>query len=62
MTNDDSPDESRHEDLPADDDQYAALTTGQGDTIVYDRHNPDAWIQSTFAVDVGACESDGTSA
>lgn len=44
------------------DEQFAALTTGDGDTIVYDRDNPDAWIQSTLAVEIGSCEPDETSA
>ncbi len=35
------------------DDQYGAFTTGGGDTIVYDRRNPEAWIQSDYAVSVG---------
>lgn len=66
--NEDAPPDDRGADddqrsaIEAAEDQYAALTTGDGDTIVYDRQNPDAWIQSTFAVDVGAVEGDETSA
>ncbi|WP_444542727.1 DUF7331 family protein [Halomicrobium urmianum] len=38
------------------DDQYGAFTTGGGDTIVYDRRNPEAWIQSDYSVSVGPDE------
>jgi hypothetical protein len=26
--------------------------TGDGNFVIYDRENPDAWIQSDFALDV----------
>jgi len=35
------------------DEQYGAFTTGGGDTIVYDRTNSAAWIQSDYAIEVG---------
>jgi len=35
------------------DEQYGAFTTGGGETIVYDRTNSAAWIQSDYAVEVG---------
>lgn len=35
------------------DEQYGTFTTGAGETIVYDRRNADAWIQSDYAVSVG---------
>jgi len=38
---------------PSEDEQYGAFTTGDGDTIVYDRTNSAAWIQSDYAVEVG---------
>jgi len=33
--------------------QYGAFTTDDGDTIVYDRTNSAAWIQSDYAIEVG---------
>lgn len=38
----------------AQDDRYGTFETGDGSVIVYDRKEPTAWIQSDFAVDVGA--------
>lgn len=35
------------------DEHFGAFTTDDGDTIVYDRTNSAAWIQSDYAVDVG---------
>lgn len=34
--------------------RYGAFETGDGDVVVYDRKEPTAWIQSTFAVEVGS--------
>lgn len=34
-------------------DKYGTFVTGDGNFVVYDRENPDAWIQSDFALDVG---------
>ena len=45
-----------------DDAQFASFTTDDGDTVVYDRHNPAAWIRSTFVVEVGSGRADGTNA
>jgi len=36
-----------------DDERYAAIETGDGETMIYDRDNPDAWLQSNYALDVG---------
>jgi hypothetical protein len=36
-----------------DDGRYGAFTTGDGDVVVYDTDNPDAWLQSTYTVEVG---------
>lgn len=36
-----------------DDDRYGAFTTGDGDVVVYDTDNPDAWLQSDYSVEVG---------
>ena len=35
------------------DERYAAIETGDGETMIYDRDNPDAWVQSTYAIEVG---------
>lgn len=35
------------------DDRYGAFTTGDGDVVVYDTDNPNAWLQSDYAVEVG---------
>lgn len=37
-----------------DDERYATIETGNGDTIIYDRESPDAWVQSNLLVD---CEA-----
>lgn len=39
------------------DEQYGAFTTDDGDTIVYDRTNSAAWIQSDYAVEFGGTQS-----
>ncbi|WP_167768560.1 DUF7331 family protein [Haloarcula amylovorans] len=41
--------------------QYGTFTTGGGDTVVYDTENPEAWLQSSYAVEVGP-SSERTSA
>ena len=33
-------------------DKYGTFVTGNGDFVVYDRENPDAWVQSDYALDV----------
>jgi hypothetical protein len=35
------------------DEQYGAFTTGGGDVVVYDTDNPEAWLQSDYAVEIG---------
>lgn len=45
-----------------DDAQYGFFTTDDGGTVVYDRTNPDAWIQSSYAVAVGTTRETETSA
>ena len=53
MTESDTPSDPTTDDaLPADE-QFGAFTTDDGDTIVYDRTNSAAWIQSDYAIDVG---------
>jgi len=32
-------------------DRYAALETGDGDVVIYDRETPSAWLQSDAVVD-----------
>ena len=40
---------------PAEDDErYGTIETGDGETIIYDRESPEAWVQSDLLV---ACES-----
>ncbi len=43
------------------DEQYGSFTTGGGDLVVYDTENPTAWLQSSYAVQVG-CASERKSA
>ncbi|MGB9952062.1 MULTISPECIES: hypothetical protein [Haloarcula] len=43
------------------DEQYGSFTTGGGDVVVYDTENPTAWLQSSYAVQVG-CASERKSA
>ena len=50
------------DDETADDGQYGFFKTDDGGTVVYDRNNPEAWIQSTFAVAVGGASGPETSA
>ena len=46
---------------PSTDERYGAFTTGDGDVVVYDTDNPEAWLQSDYAVEVGPA-SERTSA
>lgn len=32
--------------------RYAALETGDGDVVVYDREQPSAWLQSDYTVEL----------
>lgn len=34
-------------------DSYGRFVTGDGDVVVYDRDNPEAWIQSDYTVRIG---------
>lgn len=34
--------------------RYAAIETGDGETMIYDRENPDAWVQSSYTVEIGS--------
>ena len=40
-------------DSGGEDEQYGSFTTGDGDVVVYDTENPEAWLQSSYAVEVG---------
>jgi hypothetical protein len=53
MTEPDTTSDRAPDDELATDEQFGAFTTDDGDTIVYDRTNSAAWIQSDYAVDVG---------
>ncbi len=33
--------------------RYAVIETGDGETMIYDRDNPDAWVQSDCVVNIG---------
>lgn len=33
--------------------KYGSFVTGEGNFVVYDRENPEAWVQSDYAVEVG---------
>ena len=52
MTEPDTPSDVATDDEPSADEQFGAFTTDDGDTIVYDRTNSAAWIQSDYALDV----------
>jgi hypothetical protein len=39
---------------PESDERYAALETGDGDVVIYDREEPSAWLQSDHTVDLAA--------
>lgn len=42
------------ESLPTEQDpRYAAIETGSGETMIYDRENPDAWVASSYTVEIG---------
>ena len=50
-------DEPALEAEPTDDEQgprYAAIETGGGETMIYDRENPDAWVSSAYTVEIGS--------
>ena len=36
-----------------DSDRYAHLSLDGGDVVIYDRHDPDTWVQSDYHVEVG---------
>lgn len=36
------------------DEQYGSIETGDGDTVIYDRTNEHAWVQSSHTVEVEA--------
>lgn len=50
------------DDERTEDTQYGFFTTDEGETVVYDRDNPNAWIQSTFAVELGPRDETETTA
>jgi hypothetical protein len=37
--------------------RYGAFESDDGSVVVYDRDEPDAWIESTYSVGVGAEQS-----
>jgi len=34
------------------DDRYGAIETGGGETVIYDRKQPTAWLQSDYTVPI----------
>ena len=36
------------------DEQYGSIETGDGDTVIYDRTNEHAWVQSSETVEIEA--------
>lgn len=50
------------DDENTDDARYGFFRTDEGETVRYDRTDPQAWIQSTFSVTVGATDGPETSA
>jgi hypothetical protein len=42
------------------DDRYGAFETGNGDLVVYDRENPEAWVQASNAIALGNRENEPT--
>lgn len=57
MANSNSGTDEPSTDPPSTDEQFGAVTTSDGDTIVYDRTNSAAWIQSDYAVEFGGTGS-----
>jgi len=34
--------------------QYASVETADGDTVIYDRTNEHAWVQSSYTIEIEA--------
>jgi hypothetical protein len=34
--------------------RYAHLSLGDGEVVIYDREDPETWLQSDFSVEIGA--------
>lgn len=39
---------------PLDSERYAHLSLDNGEVVIYDREDPDMWVQSDFVVELGA--------
>ncbi len=39
---------------PLDSERYAHLALDTGEVVIYDREDPDMWVQSDFVVELGA--------
>lgn len=39
---------------PLDSKRYAHLSLDNGEVVIYDREDPDMWVQSDFVVELGA--------
>lgn len=49
----DAPGEPSFEPPAPDTDRYAHLSLGDGAVVIYDREEPETWLQSDFVVEVG---------
>lgn len=38
---------------PDDEQRYAAIDIGADETMIYDRENPEAWVQSSYTLEIG---------
>lgn len=50
---------SDHPGAALDGDRYAHLPLEDGSVVIYDRQQPDTWVQSDHVVDVGGCGAGG---
>jgi len=39
---------------PLDSERYAHLSLDNGEVVIYDREDPEMWVQSDLVVDIGA--------
>lgn len=49
----DAPDTPKPPESALDSDRYAHLSLDNGAVVIYDRKEPETWLQSDFAVEVG---------
>lgn len=52
---DESPDSpTEPPEMPLDSGRYAHLSLDNGEVVIYDREDPEMWVQSDFVVELGA--------